>query len=251
MGIRDWLSRVVGWVGTEPQKAAAVRVEPEESRPARNMIASFFWGQLPQEWAKRYAARLLSTGSHELGDDLLLLPWLTHRIYDLWRRNQPQTPVEEEVLRCVEAAHVAGQRIPLPPEYCAGREVFLLDLEWRNGTLEDLLDPFDPNRAMLKLRPAAGSTVGQWRPLIPRAGAAMRWARRRLRVLRSRGAVQVTAMRVQANYRLYEPGDDDHPGVVIFPPRLRRTWTSWPSWPNRSTRHATERPSRSRTWPRL
>lgn len=44
--------------------------------------------------------------------------------------------------------------------------------------------------------------------------------RRRQRVERAlaAGGVPVTAVLVQANYRMYEPGDEDHPGAVVFTP---------------------------------
>jgi hypothetical protein len=56
------------------------------------------------------------------------------------------------------------------------------------------------------------------RPAEPYADTEGARRRQRVELAFAAGGVPVTAVLVQANFQMYEPGDEDHPGAVVFTP---------------------------------
>jgi hypothetical protein len=220
MGLRGWLRRLV--LGTGKQSAgetrqAAVAGKPAEQaaagQPAHEVTAQFLWST---PWGSDYpewdCGRALYTTDPAHAHDLQFLGRLLTRINDLWQRGTAETAVEAAVLARVVAPYERDQRAEVPAEFCGSDGVVLHDLAWRRDDLGPDFEAGDLNRSLRKL------TLTGDRPVIHPASAneADRRARERMRALQVRGAIPLTALRVQANGALYEPGTWDAPGVVLF-----------------------------------
>jgi hypothetical protein len=167
------------------------------------------WGKADPDW---HFGRVLYSTCPDHAHDIEFLGRLQCRVLEVWWRNRPRSPLETWVLDYLRAPYRRGRRVPLPAGYCNCDSVYFHDLAWR---AEDVGPDFvegDPNRSLRTLRFTPEGARLQ--PAAPGQGTGQ--ARRRLQALRARGAVPVTAVRVQANHRLYEPGDEDAPGVVLF-----------------------------------
>jgi hypothetical protein len=150
----------------------------------------------------------------EHANDLQLLGRIFCRISELWQRGSPRTEAEAAVLDQVQGEYDPYRRFPLPPAFCGCEWVFVRDLAWQPNEGDPELVAGDLNRSLrtLRLEPDKPKVLP-----VP-ANDVERRVRDRLRSLRRRGAIPVTGVRVQANHTLYQPGDNDAPGVVLFSP---------------------------------
>jgi hypothetical protein len=172
------------------------------------------WGE--SESSTDHRARLLYTRHPERANDIVFLNRLAVRLTLVFRIRRARTALEEKILGAVQADYQEGRRVRLPLAYSGCDPVFLHDLSWPPETAGDDFDWEDINRSLRTLR------LGSWgqTELLPvKPGDATLRARQRLRLLRARGGVPVSAVRVQASYGLYRPGVEDGAGVVLFTPQ--------------------------------
>lgn len=103
---------------------------------------------------------------------------------------------------------------PLPEEVAGVEGVFLHDIEWRAADHPDWCW-WQPNRGLRRIQLDAEQHLEHILPAVPGDGG--RFARRRIRLLRSEGAREVDARLVQANSQLFSTAHTtDEPATVLF-----------------------------------
>jgi hypothetical protein len=186
---------------------------PGSAQRHREVTACLCWSQPQAEYhPDRHFGRVLYTTRPDRAHDIEFLGRLLCRLLKLWSGDRPRLPRDTWVLDQLCGPYRRGQRVALEPGYCDCDAVYFHDLAWRTEEVGPDFVAGDLNRSLRTLRLTAAGAVFQ--PADRGHGTIQ--ARRRLRALRSRGAVPVNAVRVQANHLLYEPGNDDAPGVVLF-----------------------------------
>jgi hypothetical protein len=177
------------------------------------VTACLCWDQLCGEghpgW---HVGRVLYSTHRDRAHDIEFLGRLLCRLLELWQRGRPRSPAETWVLDQLHAPHRRGRPVSVPAGYFDCEAEYLHDVVWRAEEVGPAFVAGDLNHSLRTLRLTPAGAVFQPAP----ADHGTRRARQRLRALRCRGAVPVTAVRVQANHHLYESGDDDAPGAVLF-----------------------------------
>jgi hypothetical protein len=177
------------------------------------VTAQFLWSQpVYQQDASWHHGRAVYCTSPARAHDFELLGRLLCRINDLQERGESNTSAEAAIIARIMYPFEPGRRIDVPAAFCGCDSVFLHDLTWQQEDAGPDFVAGDLNRSLRTLQLRLTGPVVRPAPV----GDATRRARARLRTLRARGAVPVTAVRVQANHTLYEPGDNDAPGAVLF-----------------------------------
>lgn len=208
--LERWGFGTGGGAAAEPGAFAEVPAGPAPSH--QEVTACLCWDRpLGEKRPGWHCGRVLYSTRPDRAHDIVFLSRLLCRMLRLWALGG-RSPLETWVLEGLRGPYRQGQRVAVPAGYCDADPVYFHDLAWRAEDVGPDFEAGDINRAVRTLRLTRGGPLFQ--PAGP--GHATSLARRRLRALRARGAVPVTAVRVQANYRLYEPGDEDAPGVVLF-----------------------------------
>ena len=192
---------------------ALVDAPPGHARAYREVTACLCWDQpCGPDRPGWHFGRVVYSTRPDRAHDIEFLGRLLCRLLELWQRGRPRSPAGTWVLDQLRAPYRRGRRVTVPPGYCGCEAAYFHDVVWRAEEVGPELLAGDLNRSLGTLRLTRAGAVFQPAP----AGHGTRRARQRLRALRCRGAVPVTAVRVQANHQLYEAGDDDAPGAVLF-----------------------------------
>lgn len=217
-GVRGVLRELGMWPLIPPNHSArhlepmTPAPSPASDPPCVEVTAKFIWHMPWEDHPTWHLGRVLYATDPELAHDLHFLGRLSFRISELWNRSaeEPRTATESVVLGHILEAHHTDRRVQLPSEFSGCDSAFLHDVNWRQVEADIVLS--DLNRSLRTLRLSPEGTVVE----LGTDDNAGRRARQRLRQLRRRGGIPVTALRIQANSTLYGRGDNDAPAAVVF-----------------------------------
>jgi hypothetical protein len=173
------------------------------------------WDQVPD--GKHFTVRAVFSLEEGYTDNLSFLTILGHKLLDLAEGDLPVKGAEAKQVKKLLEKGDPGQyrRWPIPGYISDGVAAEFGEFAVPYGTIPPDATVFDVNQGMLPclVQPDENGVIEPqrytWEDIDRRQ-------EQRVEQLRERGGVFVSAVRVQANYEMFEPGGTSLPGLVLF-----------------------------------